>query len=206
MKKSLAFFALASLALAAPKDAVPFKQHKLKNGLTVILSEDHTAPTYSIAVSYNVGSRDEKPGRTGFAHLFEHMMFQGSENVSKGEHPNLISANGGSMNGTTDNDRTLYFETLPANQIDLALFLESDRMRSLAVNQANLDNQRNAVQEERRLRVDNQPYGKTFEELESLAYDDFPYHHSVIGSMDDLNAASLEDVKEFFRIYYAPNN
>ena len=101
----------------------------MKNGLTVILSEDHSAPTYSIALSYNVGSRDEKSGRTGFAHLFEHMMFQGSENVAKGEHPSLISTNGGSLNGTTDNDRTLYYETLPANQLDLGLFLEADRMR-----------------------------------------------------------------------------
>jgi zinc protease len=213
MKKPLALFvgaavglALASLALAAPKDAIPFKQHKLKNGLTVILSEDHTAPTYSIAVSYNVGSRDEKPGRTGFAHLFEHMMFQGSENVSKGEHPNLISANGGSLNGTTDNDRTLYYETLPANQIDLGLYLEADRMRSLAVTQVNLDNQRNAVQEERRLRVDNQPYGQSFLAIDETAYDAFAYKHSVIGSMEDLNAASLQDVQEFFKRYYAPNN
>jgi predicted Zn-dependent peptidase len=198
---------LVTLALAAPKEpSIPFKQFKLKNGLTVILSEDHTAPTYSIAVSYNVGSRDEREGRTGFAHLFEHMMFQGSANIAKGEHPSLISTNGGSLNGTTDEDRTLYFETLPANQIDLGLFLEADRMRSLAVTQANLDNQRNAVQEERRLRVDNQPYGRTFEAVGETAYDAFGYKHSVIGSMDDLNAASLQDVQEFFKRYYAPNN
>ena len=207
MKKFLACLALAVAAVAATKEVViPFKQYKLKNGLTVILSEDHSAPTYSLAVSYNVGSRNEKEGRTGFAHLFEHMMFQGSENVARNEHPALISANGGSMNGTTDEDRTLYFETLPANQMDLGLFLESDRMRSLAVNQANLDNQRNAVQEERRLRVDNQPYGKTFEAVNATAYDNFAYRHSVIGSMDDLNAASLQDVQEFFKRYYAPNN
>jgi len=172
----------------------------------VILSEDHAAPTYSIAVSYNVGSRDEKPGRTGFAHLFEHMMFQGSENVAKGEHPSLVSDNGGSMNGTTDTDRTLYYETLPANQVDLGLFLEADRMRSLNVNRANLDNQRNAVKEERRLRMDNQPYGRTFEAIDDTAYDAFGYKHSVVGSMEDLNAASLEDVQEFFKRYYAPNN
>jgi predicted Zn-dependent peptidase len=199
--------ALASLALAAPKDpAIPIKQYKLKNGLTVILSEDHSAPTYSIAVSYNVGSRDEREGRTGFAHLFEHMMFQGSANVAKGEHPNLISANGGGLNGTTNEDRTLYYETLPANQMDLGLFLEADRMRSLAVTQANLDNQRNAVQEERRLGIDNQPYGHTFEAVGETAYDAFGYKHSVIGSMADLNAANLDDVKEFFKRYYAPNN
>ncbi len=145
---------LGTVALAATP-SVPFKEYKLKNGLRVILSEDHSAPTYSIAVTYNVGSRDELPGHTGFAHLFEHMMFQGSGNVGKGEHLLLIQNNGGDMNGTTSNDRTNYFETLPANQLDLGLFLEADRMKSLVINQANLDNQRNAVQEERRLRVDN---------------------------------------------------
>ncbi len=211
MMKAVAFSALlavGSVAFAADVKEVkiPIQQFKLKNGLTVLLSEDHTAPTYSIAVSYNVGSRDEKQGRTGFAHLFEHMMFQGSEGVAKGEHSGLISANGGSDNGTTNEDRTLYFEQLPANQIELGLFLEADRMRSLAVTQSNLDNQRNAVQEERRLRVDNQPYGKTFEAVNETAYDNFGYKHSVIGSMEDLNAASLQDVQDFFKRYYAPNN
>ena len=185
---------------------IPIQQYTLKNGLRVVLSEDHSAPTYSICITYDAGSRDEKPGRTGFAHLFEHMMFQGSENVGKGEHFILIENNGGGMNGTTNTDRTNYFETLPANQLDLGLFLEADRMKSLAVTQANLDNQRNAVQEERRLRVDNQPYGKTFEAISDTVYDNFPYKHSTIGSMADLNAASLDDVKDFFRVYYAPNN
>ena len=185
---------------------IPIKEFKLKNGLRVIMSEDHTAPTYSIAVTYNVGSRDERRGRTGFAHLFEHMMFQGSENVGKGEHFILVDMNGGSMNGTTNQDRTNYFQTLPTNQLDLGLFLEADRMKSLAINQANLDNQRHAVQEERRLGIDNQPFGKTFETVLETAYDNFAYKHSTIGSMEDLNAASLKDVSEFFRIYYAPNN
>ena len=185
---------------------IPFKEFKLKNGLRVIMSEDHSAPTYSIDVTYNAGSRDERKGRTGFAHLFEHMMYQGSENVGKGEHFILIDMNGGSMNGTTNEDRTTYFETLPANQLDLGLYLEADRMKSLVINQANLDNQRNAVQEERRLGVDNQPYGKTFEVMLDTAYDNFAYKHSTIGSMDDLNAATLQDVTDFFRIYYAPNN
>jgi predicted Zn-dependent peptidase len=191
----------------AKRDAhVPFQQFTLKNGLRVVLSEDHSAPTYSICVAYDVGSRDEKPGRTGFAHLFEHMMFQGSENVGKGEHFILVDNNGGGVNGTTNSDRTIYYETLPANQLDLGLFLEADRMKSLAVTQANLDNQRSAVQEERRLRVDNQPYGKTFEAVGETAYDNFGYKHSTIGSMEDLNAASLDDVKNFFKTYYAPNN
>ncbi len=192
---------------AQPKPIrIAFKEFKLKNGLRVILAEDHAAPTYSICVTYNVGSRDERPGRTGFAHLFEHMMFQGSENVGKGEHFILIENNGGGMNGTTNADRTNYFETLPANQLDLGLFLEADRMRSLVINQANLDNQRHAVQEERRLRVDNQPYGKTFEAILETVYDNFAYKHSTIGSMEDLNAATLEDVAQFFKTYYAPNN
>src|SRR6476659_9529670 len=130
--------------------AVKFTDQKLKNGLRVILSEDHSAPTYSISVTYNVGSRDERPGRTGFAHLFEHMMFQGSQNVGKGEHFVLIENNGGGMNGSTSQDRTEYHETLPANQLDLGLFLESDRMRSLAITPANLENQRQTVKEEKR--------------------------------------------------------
>jgi zinc protease len=194
-------------AKAAPAPIkLDFKEFKLKNGLRVILAEDHSAPTYSICVTYNAGSRDERPGRTGFAHLFEHMMFQGSANVGKGEHFLLVQNNGGSMNGTTNADRTNYFQTLPANQLDLGLFLEADRMRSLDISEANLVNQRHAVQEERRLGVDNQPYGRTFETILETAYDNFAYKHSTIGSMEDLNAATLKDVAEFFRIYYAPNN
>jgi zinc protease len=185
---------------------VPFTETHLENGLRVILAPDKTAPVFGIAVTYNVGSRDERPGRTGFAHLFEHMMFQGSENVGKGEHFILVFNNGGNMNGTTNEDRTNYFEALPKNQLDLALFLEADRMAKLAVNQANLENQRNAVQEERRLGVDNQPYGRSYLEIDNLGYDTFAYKHSTIGSMSDLNAANLKDVQEFFRIYYAPNN
>lgn len=190
----------------ATGQTVRFTEHKLKNGLRVILSEDHSAPTYSIAVTYNVGSRDERPGRTGFAHLFEHMMFQGSENVGKGEHFIIIENNGGGMNGTTNSDRTEYFETLPANQLDLGLFLEADRMKSLAITAGNLENQRQTVKEERRLRYDNQPYGLTFDTLFETAYDNFAYKHSTIGSMADLDAATVQDVADFFKIYYAPNN
>jgi zinc protease len=179
---------------------------KLDNGLRVILVPDHSAPVFGIDVCYNVGARNEHPGRTGFAHLFEHMMFEGSENVAKGEHFVLVFNNGGNMNGTTNEDRTTYFEELPKNQLDLALFLESDRMRALNVTQANLDNQRNAVQEERRQGIDNQPYGRANLDLDNLSYDNFAYKHSTIGSMTDLNAASIDDVKDFFRIYYAPNN
>jgi zinc protease len=191
---------------AAPLRKIQFTDTKLSNGLRVIVSEDHAAPVFSIVVNYNVGSRDERKGRTGFAHLFEHMMFKGSENVGQNEHPYLMFMNGGIMNGTTSKDRTMYYETLPANQLDLALFLEADRMRSLTITRENLDNQRNAVQEERRLGVDNQPYGKTSEAIDELAYENFAYEHSVIGSMADLSAASVDDVVAFFKMYYAPNN
>ncbi|HUS20275.1 MAG TPA: pitrilysin family protein [Terriglobales bacterium] len=210
VKRTLSLLVLGLMALpGAAQVKLPklqFTDVKLSNGLRVIIAPDHSAPVFGISVTYNTGSRNERQGRTGFAHLFEHMMFQGSKNVAKGEHMLLVANNGGSMNGSTNNDQTNYYESLPKNQLDLALFLEADRMKALDVNEANLTNQRNAVQEERRLRLDNQPYGKSGEELQALAYDNFPYHHSVIGSMDDLNAAKLEDIQEFFRIYYAPNN
>jgi zinc protease len=202
--------AAAGLVSAQPAPSkvpwVKFTDTTLENGLRVIVSEDHTTPLFAIAISYKVGSRDERPGRTGFAHLFEHMMFKGSENVGPGEHFYLIFTKGGSMNGTTSNDRTLYFEILPKNQLDLALFLEADRMRSLNVNKENLENQRQAVKEERRLGVDNQPYGQAYEKMDELVYDNPAYKHSVIGSMADLDAAAVEDVHQFFKTYYAPNN
>jgi zinc protease len=185
---------------------IRFTDSTLDNGLRVIVAEDHNAPVYAIAVAYKVGSRDERKGRTGFAHLFEHMMFKGSENVGPGEHFYTIFTNGGSMNGTTNNDRTVYYEILPKNQLDMGLFLEADRMRSLKISQENLENQRQAVKEERRLGVDNQPYGTSFEKIDELVYDNFAYQHSVIGSMADLDAASVDDVKQFFKTYYAPNN
>lgn len=188
------------------KVKVDFKDVKLKNGLRVLLVEDHNAPVVSVAITYDVGSRNERKGRTGFAHLFEHLMFTGSQNVGKNEYSLLIDTNGGANNATTNEDRTLYFATVPSNQLDMILFLEADRMRNLDVTQDNLDTQRNAVQEERRRGLDNQPYGKTGEKYQETVYDNFAYKHSVIGSMDDLNAASLQDVTDFFRIYYAPNN
>ncbi|MGH9711347.1 MAG: M16 family metallopeptidase, partial [Candidatus Acidiferrales bacterium] len=196
--------AMAWATVTVPK--LELKDVRLDNGLRVILVPDHSAPVYSIDVCYNVGSRNERPGRTGFAHLFEHMMFQGSTNVGKGEHFILVLNNGGGMNGTTNNDRTTYFEELPKNQLDLGLWLEADRMRSLNITQANVDNQRNAVQEERRQGIDNQPYGRASLDLDGLSYDNFAYKHSVIGTMSDLNAASVQDVAQFFKIYYAPNN
>jgi len=184
----------------------PIEQFTLDNGLRVVLNEDHSVPVVSVAVYYDVGSRNEREGRTGFAHLFEHMMFQGSENVPKAAHFQYISNAGGTMNGTTSSERTNYFETLPANQLPLALWLESDRMRSLSVTQENLDNQREAVKEEKRLRYDNQPYVNGFLRLFEMSFKNPANAHSTIGSMEDLDAATVEDIQEFFRIYYAPNN
>ncbi|MDT7604970.1 MAG: zinc protease [Acidobacteriota bacterium] len=185
---------------------VTIEQFKLENGLRVVLSEDHSVPVVSVAVYYDVGSRNEREGRTGFAHLFEHMMFQGSENVPKAAHFQYIFNSGGTMNGTTSSERTNYYETLPAHQLPLALWLESDRMRSLKVSQENLDNQRHAVQEEKRLTYDNRPYSNAFLRLNELVFCNPANAHSTIGSMEDLDDASVEDVREFFRIYYAPNN
>src|SRR5690606_5300931 len=188
---------------------IPFERYRLDNGLRVILSREPRAPVVAVNLWYGVGSRDERPGRTGFAHLFEHMMFQGSAHVPETAHFALIEKAGGSLNGSTWLDRTNYFETLPAHYLDLALWLESDRMGWLlpAMTQAKLDNQRDVVKNERRWRVDNQPYGDWDERLQAMMYPpEHPYHHSVIGSMEDLDAASLEDVEQFFRTYYAPNN
>ena len=164
---------------------IPVEQFTLDNGLRVILSEDHAVPVVSVAVYFDVGSRNEREGRTGFAHLFEHMMFQGSENVPKAGHFQYIFNNGGTMNGTTSSERTNYFETLPASQLPLALWLESDRMRSLKVTQENLDNQRDAVKEEKRLNYDNRPYSNAFLRLNELVYKNPANAHSTIGSIED---------------------
>ena len=188
---------------------IAFSDERLPNGLRLIVAEDHLAPVVAINVWYDVGSRHEQPGKTGFAHLFEHVMFQGSRHVAKAEHIALVQAAGGTMNGTTWLDRTNYFETLPAHQLELGLWLEADRMATLldALSQENLDNQREVVKNEKRWSYDNRPYGSWQEKLQGHLFpEDHPYHHSTIGSMADLDAASLEDVSAFFRTYYAPNN
>lgn len=176
------------------------------NGLRIVLVEDHTAPVITVGLAYDVGSANEHEGRTGFAHLFEHLMFQGSENVEPGQHSILIDRYGGVANATTGTDWTFYFETLPANQLDLALFLESDRLRSLNISQANLDKEKEVVKEERRLRIDNQPYRRSVFVLEDVIYDSFAYSHDGVGSMADLSAASLNDVRAFFDQYYRASN
>jgi predicted Zn-dependent peptidase len=197
----------AAAAQAVP--AVPFSYERLPNGLRYVLSEDHLAPVVAVNVWYDVGSKHEERGKTGFAHLFEHIMFQGSRHVAKTEHQGLIQGAGGTNNGTTWLDRTNYFETLPSHQLELAVWLEADRMATLldALSQENLDNQREVVKNERRLRYDNQPYGLAWEKLQAALFPEgHGYHHSPIGSMEDLGAASLDDVRAFFRTYYAPNN
>jgi len=192
-----------------PVPTVSFSDERLANGLRVIVAEDHLAPVVAINLWYDVGSKHEQPGKTGFAHLFEHVMFQGSRHVAKAEHIALVQAAGGTMNGTTWLDRTNYFETLPSHQLDLGLWLEADRMATLldALSQENLDNQREVVKNEKRWSYDNRPYGSWQEKLQAHLFPpEHPYHHSTIGSMADLDAASLDDVKAFFQTYYAPNN
>ena len=188
---------------------IPIETFTLPNGLTVILSEDHTAPLVAVNLWYHVGSANEREGRTGFAHLFEHMLFQGSANVGANEHFELVQRAGGTLNGSTWLDRTNYFETVPSNQLELALWLEANRMGWLlpAMTQQKLDTQRDVVQNERRWSVDNQPYGTWWERLPALAFPvGHPFHHSLIGSMADLDAASLDDIAHFFATYYTPDN
>jgi len=202
---TLAAACLPASAQKTPK--IPIEQFKLKNGLRVILSEDHSAPVVGLALAYDVGSRSEVKGRTGFAHLFEHMMFQGSAHVGKFEHPRIIEAAGGVMNGFTRTESTTYIETVPSEKLPLVLWLESDRMRSLAVTAENLKNQQEVVKEEKRLNYDNVPYANARRvKLPELAYSNYANQHSTIGSMQDLDAATLTDVQSFFKTYYAPNN
>ena len=188
---------------------IEYSTYSLPNGLRVVLSPNRTTPLVTVNVWYHVGSANERSRRSGFAHLFEHMMFQGSAHVKKAEHFQLVERAGGEMNGSTNNDRTNYFQTLPSNRLNLGLWLEADRMRSLAINQENFENQRQAVKEERRLRVDNQPYAGAFQVALTLPFDSancFAYAHQVIGDMADLDSARLEDVQAFFDAYYTPSN
>ena len=196
-----------NIAISQPK--LKLEQYKLDNGMTVILYEDHSAPLAATMMMYHVGSKNEKVKRTGFAHLFEHMMFQGSEHVADEEHFKLLQEVGGNVNGSTTEDRTNYFEVVPSNHLELSLYLESDRMGFLlpAMTQEKLDNQRDVVKNERRQRVDNVPYGTASEKIATALYPpSHPYSWPVIGYMEDLSAAKLDDVMEFFRVYYAPNN
>jgi zinc protease len=209
MKKLIACSLLVSGAfLARSADlSIPVEKFQLKNGLRVVLSKDNAVPVVAVYMIYNVGSRSEEKGRTGFAHLFEHMMFEGSANAPKGVIDKTVESNGGVFNGSTHPDFTDYYESLPSNKLATALWLESDRMRSLAITDENLKNQKEAVKQERRLSFDNQPYATAIVDVwPTLMYRNWQSSHSLIGSFEDLNASSVEDVRKFFRTYYAPDN
>jgi predicted Zn-dependent peptidase len=198
--------AKTEMSRIAVQSEIPFVEYDLENGLHVILAESHAVPLVAVNLWYHVGSKDENPDRTGFAHLFEHLMFQGSANVEKVGHFKYIQNAGGTLNATTNQDRTNYFETLPSSHLGLALWLESDRMLSLNVSLENFENQRAVVKEERRQRYDNQPYGLVYEELLKNVFPSSGYHWSTIGSMQHLDEASLDEVVAFHRKYYVPNN
>src|SRR4051794_12740339 len=178
----------------------------LPNGLTVVLSEDHSTPIVHVNLTYHVGSKNEKPGRTGFAHLFEHLMFKGSKNVQPEAHTSMLASVGGQSNAYTTDDETVFWETVPAQYLPLTLWLEADRMATLRIDKDTFANERDVVKEERRMRVDNQPYGRLNEIIYDQAFTVHPYKHATIGSMEDLEAASVEDVRDFYRTYYVPSN
>src|SRR6266576_460930 len=196
--------AVSSAAVRPPK--LQYEITTLANGLTLVLEEDHSTPIVHLQLWYHVGSKNEKPGRTGFAHLFEHLMFKGSKNVGPEEHTSMISSVGGQSNAYTTDDETVFWETVPAQYLPLILWLEADRMASLRVDKDTFTNERDVVKEERRMRVDNQPYGRLNEIIYDQAFTVHPYKHATIGSMEDLEAASIDDVRDFYRTYYVPAN
>jgi zinc protease len=204
----LAAAAPAALAVAVrvTPPTLDVRSHELANGLQVLMLEDHTVPVTSVQLWYHVGAKNEKPGRTGFAHLFEHLMFKGSAHVAPEEHSHFIESIGGSDNATTDWDRTLYFEIIPSNYLERILWMEADRMQTLDVSEDNFRAEREVVKEERRLRIDDPPFGRLMEVVFAKAYTTHPYHTLPIGSMADLDAATIADVRAFYRTYYVPNN
>src|SRR5215210_7473519 len=191
-------------AVRPPK--LQYQSSKLPNGLTVILSEDHSTPIVHVQMWYHVGSKNERRGRTGFAHLFEHLMFKGSKNVQPEAHTSMIASVGGQSNAYTTDDETVFWETLPAQDLPLALWLEADRMATLRIDKDTFANERDVVKEERRMRVDNQPFGRLSEIIFDQAFSVHPYKHATIGSMSDLEAASVDDVRAFYNTYYVPEN
>ena len=207
MKSLFAFTALLSLSISSLcAQQVNYEEYTLDNGLHVILHQDNTAPVVVTSVMYHVGSKDENPEKTGFAHFFEHLLFEGTENIERGEFFKIVTANGGSNNANTTQDRTYYYELFPSNQLALGLWLESERMLHPVINQIGVDTQKEVVQEERRLRVDNAPYGRLIETMFKNMFTNHPYRWSVIGSLEHLASASLEDFQDFNKIYYVPNN
>src|SRR6266498_3753153 len=197
--------AAGSIGAARPAKLV-YQLTTLPNGLTVVLEEDHSTPIVHLQLWYHVGSKNEKAGRTGFAHLFEHLMFKGSKNVMPEAHTSMIASVGGQSNAYTTEDETVFWETVPAQYLPLVLWLEADRMATLRIDKDTFTNERDVVKEERRMRVDNQPYGRLNEIIYDQAFTVHPYKHATIGSMEDLEAASVEDVRDFYRTYYVPGN
>lgn len=208
MKKIIVGAALlgASLSSYAQRSEVEFTEFDLDNGLHVILHEDHSTPIVAVTVLYHVGSKDEATGRTGFAHFFEHLLFEGSENIERGEYSQIVQSNGGALNANTTQDRTFYYEILPSNQLELGLWLESERMLHAKITQDGVDTQREVVKEEKRMRLDNQPYGSFQIEMFGHAFSEHPYKWAPIGSMEDLNSALLSEFIDFYKKFYIPNN
>src|SRR5207249_496225 len=200
------YAAAAGVAAAVRPPKLEYQLATLPNGLTVVTEEDHSTPIVHLQLWYHVGSKNEKPGRTGFAHLFEHLMFKGSKNVEPEGHTSAIAAIGGQSNAYTTDDVTVFWETVPAQYLPLALWLEADRMATLRIDKDTFANERDVVKEERRMRVDNQPYGRLSEIIFDQAFTVHPYKHATIGSMTDLEAASVDDVRDFYNTYYVPEN
>lgn len=195
-----------SMTVHAQNTKIEFTEYTLDNGMHVILHQDNATPIVAVSVLYHVGAKDEEEGRTGFAHFFEHLMFEGTENIPRGEYMNIIQANGGVLNANTSHDRTYYYQVLPSNQLELGLWMESDRLLQAKIDTIGLETQREVVKEEKRSRIDNQPYASFQEEIFKRAYRKHPYMNVPIGTMEDLNAASLEEFIDFYKKYYVPNN
>lgn len=206
MKTTLFFFFGLSMTLSASAQKVAFTEYNLKNGLHVVLHQDKTAPVVAVSVMYHVGSKDEQTNRTGFAHFFEHLLFEGSDNIKRGEFMKIVSSNGGQNNANTTQDRTFYYEVFPSNQLATGLWLESERMLHPVINEIGVKTQNEVVKEEKRLRVDNQPYGNFLSEIMKRLFNKHPYNWVPIGSMADLDAATLDEFKAFNKKYYTPNN
>ena len=205
-KRFLSIAMAASFAMLFNAQQIKFEEYDLPNGLHVILHQDNSAPVVTTSVMYHVGAKDEAAGRTGFAHFFEHLLFEGTKNIKRGEWFKIVSANGGSNNANTNPDRTYYYETFPSNNEQLGLWMEAERLRHPVINQIGVDTQREVVKEEKRLRMDNQPYGGLFNAILTTLFKKHPYKGTVIGSMEDLNSAKLEEFNAFFKKYYIPNN